>query len=149
MRVSGGYGFSTIELVVVVALTGAIAAIALPNWNRFLKSYHLNNSARQIQSELHTLKSRAAAENVNFQLVYAAGARDYTIQRDSIAIVTKALAEGTTIAKAGKVTFSPRCTAAENRLRLLDDGQGACRQIVVSATGRVRSCTPNSCAEDC
>ena len=149
MRVSGGYGFSTIELVVVVALTGAIAAIALPNWNRFLKSYHLNNSARQIQSELHTLKSRAAAENVNFQLIYAAGARDYTIQRDSIAIVTKSLAEGTTIAKAGKVTFSPRGTAAANRLRLLDDGQGACRQIVVSATGRVRSCTPNSCAEDC
>ena len=149
MRVSGGYGFSTIELVVVVALTGAIAAIALPNWNRFLKSYHLNNSARQIQSELHTLKSRAAAENVNFQLIYAAGARGYTIQRDSIAIVTKPLAEGTTIAKAGKVTFSPRGTAAANRLRLLDDGQGACRQIVVSATGRVRSCTPNSCAEDC
>ena len=149
MRVSGGCGFSIIELVIVVALTGAIAAIALPNWNRFLKSYHLNNSARQIQSELHTLKSRAAAENVNFQLIYAAGAKGYTIQRDSIAIVTKPLAEGTTIAKSGKVTFSPRGTAAANRLRLLDDGQGACRQIVVSATGRVRSCTPNSCAEDC
>ena len=149
MRVSGGYGFSTIELVVVVALTGTIAAIALPNWNRFLNSYHLNNSARQVQSELHTLKSRAAAENVSFQLIYAAGARGYTIQRDSIAMVTKPLAEGTTIAKAGKVSFSPRGTAAANRLRLLDDGQGACRQIVVSATGRVRSCTPNSCAEDC
>ena len=149
MRVIEVYGFSTIELVVVVALTGAMAAIALPNWNRFLKSYHLNNSVRQIQSELHTLKSRAAAENVRFQLVYAAGARDYTIQRDSIAIVTKPLAEGTTITKTGMVTFSPRGTAAANRLRLLDDGLGACRQIVVSATGRVRSCTPNSCAEDC
>jgi Tfp pilus assembly protein FimT len=149
MRVIDVYGFSTIELVVVVALTGAMAAIALPNWNRFLKSYHLNNSVRQIQSELHTLKSRAAAENVRFQLVYAAGARDYTIQRDSIAMVTKPLAEGTTITKAGMVTFSPRGTAAANRLRLLDDGQGACRQIVVSATGRVRSCTANSCAEDC
>ena len=68
MRVSGDSGFSTIELVVVVALTGAIAAIALPNWNRFLKSYQLNNSARQIQSEMHTLKSRAAAENVNVPL---------------------------------------------------------------------------------
>ena len=149
MRVSGDSGFSTIELVVVVALTGAIAAIALPNWNRFLKSYQLNNSTRQIQSEMHTLKSRAAAVNVNFQLIYAAGARGYTIQRDSIAMVTKPLAEGTTIAKAGKVSFSPRGTAAANRLRLLDDSQGACRQIVVSATGRVRSCTPNSCAEDC
>ncbi|MGZ8464344.1 MAG: GspH/FimT family pseudopilin, partial [Candidatus Binatia bacterium] len=76
-------------------------------------------------------------------------ARDYTIQRDSIALVTKPLAEGTVIAKAGTVTFSPRGTAAANRLRLLDSELGACRQIVVSATGRVRSCTPNSCAEDC
>ena len=149
MRVIEVYGFSTIELVVVVALTGAMAAIALPNWNRFLKSYHLNNSVRQIQSELHTLKSRAAAENVSFPLIYAAGARGSTIQRDSIARVTKPLAEGTMIAKAGTVTFSPRGTAAANRLRLLDSELGACRQIVVSATGRVRSCTPNSCAEDC
>jgi len=149
MRVIEVYGFSTIELVVVVALTGAMAASALPNWNRFLKSYHLNNSARQIQSELHNLKSRAAAENVSFQLVYDAGSSNYTIQRDSIAMVTKPLAEGTTIVKAGTVTLSPRGTAAANRLRLLDNEQRACRQIVVSATGRVRSCTPSSCAEDC
>ena len=148
MRVTEVHGFSIIELVVVVALTGVIAAIALPNWNRFLKSYHLNNSTRQIQSELHNLKSRAAAENVSFQLVYTAGARDYTIQRDSIAVVTKPLAEGTTIAKAGTLTFSPRGTAAANRVRL-SDGQGVCRQIVVAATGRVRSCTPTSCTEDC
>lgn len=148
MRVAGVYGFSTIELAVVVALTGAIAAIALPNWNRFAKSYQLNNSARQIQSELHHLKSRAAAENVSFQLVYAAGERNYTIQRDGVALLSKPLADGTTVTKAGSVTFSPRGTAAANRLRLLDD-QGACRQIVVSATGRVRSCTPHNCAVDC
>lgn len=142
------HGFSTVEMIVVVALTGAMAAIALPNWHRFVASYHLNNSARQIQSELHNLKSRAAAENVSYQLVYYSGARNYTIQRDGVAVVTKPLADGTTVTKAGSVAFSPRGTAAANRLRLLDE-QGACRQIVVGATGRVRSCTPNSCAEDC
>lgn len=141
-------GFSAIELSIVLALTGLVAAIALPRWRTLLQSYELNNSARQIQSELHHLKSRAAAENISFQLAYTQGATSYTVERDNIALVTKPLAEGTTITKAGTIAFSPRGTASANRVRLVD-GQGACRQIVVSATGRVRSCTPASCAGDC
>ena len=141
-------GFSAIELAVVLALAGLIATIALPRWRVMVQSFELNNSARQIQSELHNIKSRAAAENVTFQISYSQGATDYTIQRDNIAVVTKPLAEGTTITKAGTITFSPRGTAVANRVRLLDL-QGACRHIVVSPTGRVRSCTPGVCTMDC
>lgn len=141
-------GFSTIELAIVLALASLLAAIAWPRWQALVQSYQLNNSARQIQSELHNLKSRAAAENVSFQLVYAAGAANYSIQRDSVALVNKSLASGTTITKAGSISFSPRGTAAANRVRL-SDVQGQCRQIVVSATGRVRQCTPSGCAVDC
>ena len=141
-------GFSVIELAVVLALTGMIAAIALPRWRGVVQSYGLNNSARQVQSELHNLKSRAAAENVSFQMAYEQGATGYTIERENVAVVTKSLAEGTTITKAGKVSFSPRGTAVANRVRLLD-GQGICRQIIVSPTGRVRWCTPSNCAGDC
>ena len=148
--ISGGHedGFSAIELAVVLALTGVLATIALPRWRILVQSFELNNSARQIQSELHNLKSRAAAENVSFQIIYSQGATGYTIQRDNIAVVTKPLSDGTTITKAGTITFSPRGTAVANRVRLLDL-QGACRHIVVSPTGRVRSCTPDACAVDC
>lgn len=141
-------GFSAIELAIVLALTGLLAAIALPRWQALVQSYQLNNSVRQIQSELHYLKSRAAAENVSFQLVYAAGAANYSIQRDSVALVNKSLASGTTITKAGSISFSPRGTAAANRVRLADL-QGVCRQIVVSPTGRVRQCSPTNCTVDC
>jgi len=141
-------GFSTIELAVVLALSGLLAAIALPHWRRLVQSYQLNNSSRQIQSELHNLKSRAAAENVSFQMAYGQGATGYTIQRNSVAVVTKPLADGTTITKAGTISFSPRGTAVANRVRLLD-AQGGCRQIIVSPTGRVRLCTPSNCAGDC
>ena len=141
-------GFSAIELAIVLALSGLIAAIALPNWQRLVQGYDLNNAARQIQSELHYLKSRAAAENISFQLAYSQGTSGYTIQRDNVAVVSKSLANGTTITKAGTISFSPRGTAAANRVRLAD-GQGKCRQIVVSATGRVRQCTPTGCAVDC
>ena len=141
-------GFSAIELAIVLALTGLLAAIALPRWRRLVQSYELNNAARQIQSELHTLKSRAAAENVSFQMAYSQGSTGYTIQRDNVAVVTKTLAEGATFTKAGVISFSPRGTAVANRVRLVD-AQGICRQIIVSPTGRVRWCAPSNCAGDC
>jgi prepilin-type N-terminal cleavage/methylation domain-containing protein len=141
-------GFSTIELLSCLALMGIIAAIALPNWRGLFPSYALNNSTRQIQSELHHLKMRAAAENIGFQLAYLPGTNQYTIYRDSQALVTKPLAEGTSFTKAGTITFSPRGTAGANRVRL-SNADGKCQQIVVSATGRVRVCTPDSCSSDC
>ena len=141
-------GFSMIELIVVLAVMGIVAAIAAPNWNALLPNYALNNSTRQVQSELHNIKMRAAAENIGFQFAYMQGASGYTIQRDSKTLVTKPLAEGTTITKEGTIVFSPRGTASGNRVRLRN-ANGICRQVVVSQTGRVRICTPNNCAEDC
>jgi prepilin-type N-terminal cleavage/methylation domain-containing protein len=141
-------GFSTIELLAVVTLTAIVAAIALPSWRGLLPNYALNNSTRQIQSELHHLKMRAVAENVGFQLAYQVGANQYSIYRDSQLLATKPLAEGATITKAGTINFSPRGTAGANRVRL-SNADGKCQQIVVSATGRVRVCTPNLCSQDC
>lgn len=140
--------FSTIELVVALAVVGSVAAIALPRWNSLLPNYSLNSATRQVQSELHQMKMRAVAESVSFQLAYLQGATAYTIQRDSKAVVTKPIAEGTTITKEGVISFSPRGTASANRVRLRNTA-GVCRQVVVSSTGRVRTCAPNSCAEDC
>lgn len=141
-------GFSLIELVVVVALMAIFAAIALPRWTSLLPNYALDNSLRQVQSELHHIKMRAAAENVSFQLAYLQDAVSYTIQRDATALTTKPLVDGTTITKEGSISFSPRGTASANRIRLRNLN-GSCKQIVVSPTGRVRACTPAHCSEDC
>jgi prepilin-type N-terminal cleavage/methylation domain-containing protein len=141
-------GFSMIELVVVLALMAGISAMALPRWTSWLPGYALNNSIRQVQSELHHIKMRAAAENVSFQLAYLQNAASYTIQRDAKALTTKPLVDGTTITTEGSISFSPHGTASANRIRLRNIN-GSCRQVVVSPTGRVRTCTPASCSEDC
>lgn len=141
-------GFSMIELIVGLAVIGIAAAIALPRWSSLLPGYALNSAVRQVQSELHHIKMRAAAENVSFQLAYQQGAVSYTIQRESKALLSRPLADGTAITKDGTIAFSPRGTASANRVRLRNSA-GACRQVVVSSTGRVRVCTPQNCSEDC
>ena len=141
-------GYSLIELVVAVTLAGILAAIALPGWNKLLPSYQLDSSVRQFQSELHNIKMRAAAENVGFQLVYANGAANYTIQRDSAVLVTKPLPTGVVVTNGGIISFSPRGTASANRIRL-QSSDGTCKQVVVSPTGRVRICKPSDCNGDC
>jgi Tfp pilus assembly protein FimT len=140
--------FSSIELIAALAVMGIILGIALPKWSSLLPNYALNNSLRQLQSELHNLKMRAAAENIGFQLSYLQDAAEYMIQRDSKVVQTKPLPQGTTFTKSGSISFSPRGTAGGNRVRLRNTN-GSCRQIVVSATGRIRTCTPNSCVEEC
>jgi type IV fimbrial biogenesis protein FimU len=142
------HGYSLIELVVAVTLAGILAAIALPGWNKLLPSYQLDSSVRQFQSELHNIKMRAAAENVGFQLVYANGAANYTIQRDSAVLVTKPLPTGVVVTNGGIISFSPRGTASANRIRLRSS-DGTCKQVVVSPTGRVRICKPSDCSGDC
>ncbi len=148
MRCSHNLGFSIAEVLVVVALMVIIAAIALPTWNRLLPSFTLSSATRQVQSELHAIKMRAAAENITFQLAYTEGASAYTVQNDAPFAVIKPLPDGVIVTKAGVITLSPRGTASANRVRLQNTA-GACSQVIVSPTGRVRICKPSSCSSDC
>jgi prepilin-type N-terminal cleavage/methylation domain-containing protein len=148
MGFNNGHGFSIIEMAATLVLVGIVAAIAIPHWGGLLPAYQLDSSTRQLQSELHSLKMRAASENVPFQLQYVEGAAEYAIQRDAAILTKKPLPEGIVITKAGIISFSPRGTAGGNRIRLRN-ASGLCKQIVVSATGRIRICNPSACATDC
>jgi prepilin-type N-terminal cleavage/methylation domain-containing protein len=148
MGFNNGHGFSIIEMAATLVLVGIVAAIAIPHWGGLLPAYQLDSSTRQLQSELHSLKMRAASENIPFQLQYVEGAAEYAIQRDAAILTKKPLPEGIVITKAGIISFSPRGTAGGNRIRLRN-ASGLCKQIVVSATGRIRICNPSACATDC
>jgi prepilin-type N-terminal cleavage/methylation domain-containing protein len=142
------HGYSVIELVVALTLMGIVTAIALPSWNKLLPSYELDSSVRHFQSELHLIKMRAVAENVGFQLVYSNSTAHYTIQRESIIVMTKPMPAGVAVINGGIISFSPRGTAAANRIKLRSS-DGTCKQVVVSPTGRIRICKPSDCGGDC
>ena len=55
------HGFSALELLVVVALTGVIAAIAIPMTGNALGYYRLSGDARSVSNAIAVTKMRAAA----------------------------------------------------------------------------------------
>jgi prepilin-type N-terminal cleavage/methylation domain-containing protein len=148
MNSNSQQGYSLIELVVALTLMGVVTTIALPSWNKLLSSYELDSSVRHFQSELHLIKMRAVAENVGFQLVYSSGTAHYKIQRESTIVVTKPMPAGVAVINGGTISFSPRGTAAANRIKLRSS-DGTCKQVVVSPTGRIRICKPSDCGGDC
>jgi prepilin-type N-terminal cleavage/methylation domain-containing protein len=148
MNSKAKHGYSLIELIATMAMAGILASIALPSWNILLPAYQLDSLARQLHSELYTIKMRAASENVAFQLVYSDGAASYSIKRELAVLVTKPLPASVVVTNAGTISFSPRGTASANRIRLRSSN-GTCKQVVVSPTGRVRICKPSDCSGDC
>ncbi len=147
MVTATGRGFTVIELLAALTVFGILVTIALPGWNRLLPAFDLSSSARIVHSELQSIKIRSAAEAASYRLAYAAGGTAIEVQRDSKTLAVKPLPAGVSIAQPGSITFSPRGTASGNRVRLVGR-HGACQQVVVSATGRVRTCKA-VCGSDC
>jgi prepilin-type N-terminal cleavage/methylation domain-containing protein len=55
------HGFSMLELVTVVAITGVIVAVALPSSTRTVADYRLRGDARAVHNMIGVAKMRAAA----------------------------------------------------------------------------------------
>ncbi len=144
-------GFTLVEILVTVALIGIISAIAIPDWGTLLPTFRLNGATRQVQSELHRIKMKAVNENVDFQLVYSDTANSYQVQRDGTLVETKVLPEGIELRGALTLEFTPRGTPniTSPVTVFLCNTKNEGKNIVVRATGRIRTCKPASCNGNC
>ena len=148
-------GFTLLEALVVLAIFGLLAAIAIPAWIILLPTYSLNSAARQIQSELNKIKMQAIAENVTFRLAISGTANNYTIERVAGATTTqqgtKPLPERIDIRNSITLGFTSRGTATPGTggTVKLCNSNGAGTNIVLSSTGRVRICRASACDGAC
>jgi hypothetical protein len=109
-----------------------------------------------MQSELHRTKARAVSGNVEYRLVFSKAA--YVIERKTDAgwdaagesrdLPAGIEVHGTTVKSLG---FTARGTATPGTggTVKLCNSQGQGKNVVVSSTGRIRTCSPNTCNASC
>jgi prepilin-type N-terminal cleavage/methylation domain-containing protein len=76
----GQHGFSLIELLVVLAIAGVVAAIALPSTERTLGDLRMRNDAHGIHNLLSLAKMRAASKFTRERVYVDFGAESYALQ---------------------------------------------------------------------
>jgi len=76
------YGFSTIELMVVLVILGITLAATIPSFRNSLKTQRLDGAADRIAVKMRLARSRAIAENTPYLIAWYAVSGELFLVRD-------------------------------------------------------------------
>jgi prepilin-type N-terminal cleavage/methylation domain-containing protein len=141
------YGFSLLELLVVLALMAILAGTSLLNHQAMRPAIDLRMAARQVVMDLRLARLRAVAENVSHRVVFPTGAASYQHQRktgatyvDDGAVVQlpRGILISNCTATDNGISFKPRGNAATFGTVIIHNGNGDERRIIVDIAGQAR-----------
>jgi general secretion pathway protein H len=143
-RQLSAYGFSLIELVIVLAILGIATALVSPAIPRSLDGWRLRTSARQLVALMRYAQSQALATKEPVAVVLDRGAGRGGIAAGEDPIRWRVtLPDGVRFLWSGdeteaRFTFEPWGWATGGSVELVNRQSQAFRIVVDTATGRVR-----------
>lgn len=123
-------GFSLLELLLVIAIAGLIAAVAIPSLPGALESARLRGSAGEVRATLTLARTLAVSEARNRSVAFDPGRGEYGIDGDARKWL---LPEGIRLA-----ALRPEGSAAEEgvvRVRFYPDGTADEAEVWISSSG--------------
>ena len=73
------YGFTLLEMMVVLIIGGVLTAIAIPAFMKWAPKYRVNGAARQVFSEMMAARAKAISEGNDYVISFDTGNNTYAI----------------------------------------------------------------------
>jgi type IV fimbrial biogenesis protein FimT len=73
------YGFTAIELIIVIAIIAIILAIAIPAYANYQDKQSLRSALSQVESDLRNAQVKTKATSVQYKVEFVADSKTYSI----------------------------------------------------------------------
>ncbi len=119
MRIQGNRGFTVLDIIAGLALSGLLVSIAAPSASSLLERYQVRGATSQVSFELVRARMQAIAQNRSIRISFGEGG-GYVVERtndqgvfDSV-VAAATMPEGVVIsAEFSSVTFDREGVASE------------------------------------